>query len=476
MRMSKRNKDIISNTLVLSIGSFVPKLLSMLTVPILTTYLSKTELGQYDLIASVILFVIPVITLQIEQGAFRFLLSSKTEEERSSYITGAFAYVLGVSGLTGAAAAVVMALARMDPVLILLIVLVLILEALYKLTGQVVRGRRRSLTYSLGAVVYSAVYMLLMYGLVYWQRLGMRGVLAATAGGYLASALYMLVSGNTCRYLDWKQISRDRIGLLLRFSIPIVPSSISLWVINFLDRIVIVAALGAEMNAFYSVATKISQLYTALYGIFTMAWTETAVTSVEDEDKEAYYSQMFRGVFRVTVGVMLGMIALTPVIYRLLINEQYIAAYSQTLVLYFGMFFNSLVSFYAGIYIALKRTREVGYSSVVGALINIVINAALIKSLGLYAASLSTVLSFLAVAVYRGLDLQKALRIRYYPKEMAGGIALMILVLGLMWKNTPAGMLASLAVAITYNLRVNLPLLKGMIKTLLPGLLRRKNG
>ena len=475
MRMSNRNKDIISNTLVLSIGSFVPKLLSMLTVPILTTYLSKTELGQYDLIASVILFVIPVITLQIEQGAFRFLLSAKTEEEKSGYITGAFAYVLGVSGVTGAAAAVIMGFARLDPVLILSIVLVLILEAVYKLAGQVVRGRRRSLTYSLGAVVYSAVYMLLMVGLVYWLRLGMLGVLWATAGGYLASSLYMLASGKTYRYLDRSQLSAEHIRRLLRFSIPIVPSSISLWVINFLDRIVIVAALGAEMNAVYSVATKISQLYTALYGIFTMAWTETAVSSVEDEDMEAYYSQMFQGVFRATVGVMLGMIALTPVVYRILINEQYASAYTQTLVLYFGMFFNSLVSFYAGIYIALKRTRQVGYSSAVGALVNVVINVALVRKFGLYAASVSTVLSFLMVALYRGLDLKKAIRIRYRPGEMAAGIALMILVSGLMWHNMLPGMLLSLAVAAAYNLRMNLPLLKGLIKTLCSIAFRRKD-
>lgn len=465
MQASNRNKNMVSSTLVLSIGSVVPKLLSLLTVPLLTTYLSKADYGQYDMIVSVILFVIPVITLQIEQAAFRFLLTAKDEEARKNYVTASLVYVLGICGLTGGCGAVVMRAAGLDAALIGAIVAVMVSEAVYKLAGQVVRGRSRSLTYSLGAVVYSVVYMLMVLLLIYWLRMGIIGVLLATVGGYLASSVYMLASGRTYRYFDARVFRWQTVREMLRFSVPIVPSSISLWVINFLDRLVIVAVMGAEMNAVYSVATKISQIYTAFYGIFTMAWTESAVLSVDDADLNEYYSRMFQGVFRATVGVMLGMFAVTPIVYRLLINQQYASAYPQTLLLYFGMFFNSLVSFYAGIYIALKRTRQVGYSSAVGAVINLVINLLLARKCGLYAASLSTVVSFLAIVLYRGADLRKSVHIEYKWGEMAAGIGWMVLAAVLMWKNTSVGMVACLMLAILYNLKMNLALVLGIFRT-----------
>ena len=47
--MSREGK-LAKNTLILSIGTFLPKLASFVTLPILTGYLTQTEMGIYDLI------------------------------------------------------------------------------------------------------------------------------------------------------------------------------------------------------------------------------------------------------------------------------------------------------------------------------------------------------------------------------------------------------------------------------------------
>ena len=106
---------------------------------------------------------------------------------------------------------------------------------------------------------------------------------------------------------------------------------------------------------------------------------------------------------RALIGVMLALIAVTPIIFKVLVKGDYGTAFFQVPILYFGIFFNSLVNFYSGIYIALKRTKQVGYSSVAGAAINALINIFLIGKIGLYAASISTAVSFLVIAVYRAV-------------------------------------------------------------------------
>ncbi len=467
MQTSNRSRELLKNSLVLSIGALAPKLLSLLTAPILTTYLSKDEYGRYDLIVSIILFVIPVITLQIQQGAFRFLVDTEDETERSRYISSAFAFVLVGNGAIALIGAALMAAWGMELPLVGLIVVLLLLEAVYMLTGQVVRGQRNAMGYSLGAVIYSAGYLLLLMLCVYWLRMGIHGVLLASCGGYLAASLFMILFAGTQRYFRRKQASMATLRQMLSFSAPIVPGSISLWVVNFLDRIIIVSMIGTEMNAVYSVATKVSALYTAVYGIFAMAWTESAVRSLKDQDVEAYYSQMFRGTFRATVGVMLALFAATPLMYRLLINSQYDSAYTHSLILYFGMFFNSMVSFYSGIYVALKRTREVGLSSVGGAVINTAVNVLMIRRFGLYAASVSTVVSFLVIALYRSIDLQRYARLQYDVREMGVGLGCMLLALGLMWNKSLTGILLCAAMAVVYNLIFNRALIMGIIKYIL---------
>ena len=62
--MSREGK-LVKNTLILSIGTFLPKLASFVTLPILTAYLTKEEYGTYDLITVLVSLLLPAVTLQI---------------------------------------------------------------------------------------------------------------------------------------------------------------------------------------------------------------------------------------------------------------------------------------------------------------------------------------------------------------------------------------------------------------------------
>ena len=74
-----REKELVKNTAILSIGRFLPKLFSSFTLPVLTLYLSKKEYGTYDLIGTIVMLAIPVATLQIQSAAFRFLLDCRND-------------------------------------------------------------------------------------------------------------------------------------------------------------------------------------------------------------------------------------------------------------------------------------------------------------------------------------------------------------------------------------------------------------
>ena len=94
----ERETKLVKNTAILAIGSFFPKVTSLITLPILTAMLSKSEYGTYDLVGVLVSLLLPVATLQIQSAAFRFLIESKDLQKRcNEIVTNIFIVTIPIS-------------------------------------------------------------------------------------------------------------------------------------------------------------------------------------------------------------------------------------------------------------------------------------------------------------------------------------------------------------------------------------------
>lgn len=464
--MQNRNEELVRNSLLLSIGTLVPKALSFIILPIISGYLTQEEYGNYDLIISAVSLIVPIITLQIQQAAFRFLIGAKDKAQKESYIVTALIYIVGISVVTAPITFCIFCfIFHFSKHISALVCLIVFAESLYILVGQMLRGLGKNLKYSIGVIVYSVVNFIAIVTLIYFLRLGLGGIVLSVTLSYLFGAIYLIWCIFRIERFDISRLSKTSLLEMLKFSAPILPSSISLWIVNLSDRLIVIAVLGAAANGIYSMANKIPVLYSTAYGIFNLAWTETASRVSDTDNKpEVYYSDLFSKLFVFLIGIMLAVIAVSPLIYKFLINEQYYESYYQTAILYFGVFFNSLVAFYAGIYIALKRTKQVGISSAIGAVLNIIINIALVHSIGLYAASISTALSYLIILLYRAYDINKAIKLEYNVKQICIGMGCFILSAVLFYQRSFVATIVCLVLALTYNIVYNRYMLKWVLK------------
>ena len=114
-------------------------------------------------------------------------------------------------------------------------------------------------------------------------------------------------------------------------------------------------------------------------------------------------------------------------------------------------------------YIALKRTKQVGYSSVAGAIINAAINVLLIRIIGLYAASISTAVSFFVIAIYRAIDLNKIIEIKYNKKEIEIGMGLFLISTICLNCNQVWTIVLCWGIAGIYNITQNMQIAKRII-------------
>lgn len=421
-----REGSLAKNTLIIAVGTFLPKVASVITLPILTGCLTKAEYGLFDLVTVLVSFLLPSVTMQIQTAAFRFLIDVRGDEkETKTIITNIFVFIMPVSLIS--LVILYFCLFGQSVYIRVFICLYFLADIAVNATRQVCRGINNNLDYSISAILSAIGKMIFAVICVYWLRIGFLGSIISLFAASFTSLLYLFLKIKLYQYIDFKYIDKQKIKEMLMYSWPMVPNSMAAWVIRVSNRIVITAFMGLTANAVYSVANKIPGLLNLAQNTFTLAWQENASIVSKDDDANEYYSSMFRTMFDLMAGFFGILIAFAPLLFKILIFGDYAEAYSHIPILFVAMFFYSMSTFLGGIYVAYKESKSVGITTTVAAVINLLFNVGTIPWLGLYAASGSTLLSNIFLFLFRIKDIQSIVKLRYNTTHMIKVIAIILL-------------------------------------------------
>lgn len=467
--MENRNQELMKNTIVLGIGQIVPKIIALFVLPLLTTYLTKEDYGLYELTLSVASFCIPLLSVQIQQGVFRFLLDSNKEKE--TIIVTSFYFVLFMYAVAAWPIIVGWNLYTHDIILGIIFFLGYMAEMLLNWLGQVARGIGYNIVYSLAYVIYSVLFIFMLLLFVEIQRLNVKSVIFSMIIAYGVSFGFIWIKLNIEDYFKKTQWNLSWLKELLRYSAPMVISSISLWIVNLSDRFFVSAFLGIQMTAVYSVANKIPNLFNSVYNIFNLAWTENTSKLTAEEKQGQYYSNFFEVFFNAIVGLMIALITVSPALFKFLISSKYAESYGLMSWLYVGVFLSSLVAFLGSIYVGEKKTRNVGISSAIGSIMNVIINLIFMKRFGVIVAALSTIISYLIICVYRAIDIKKYIHIIYKPFTIICGVTIVCVVAAINYEFSIKTTIISAIVTIIYNFYFN----RFIIKKIIFSIVNKKN-
>ena len=110
---------------------------------------------------------------------------------------------------------------------------------------------------------------------------------------------------------------------MIRYSVPLVPNSISWNIINMSDRIILTQILGSAANGIYAMASKFPNIISVVYGYFYTAWKESAARITKEENQNKYYNSIYHDIKRLLFSVTLCLIAVMPFAFPVLINKTY---------------------------------------------------------------------------------------------------------------------------------------------------------
>ncbi len=419
-----RGKTITNNILLFTIGNFGSRILTFLMVLVYTHFIDTSDLGYYDIIITSINLLQPIVMLSLTEGIYRWLIDSddKPAGFRESVISTCNKTVLITTLVAGSLFFIVNIFFKFQYAV--LIAILFLSTVIYLLNLDAVRGLANNKLYAISGLLNCVICLAIeVVGLVVFKA-GVEVLLyAKIIANVLTTLLIVLLQKqirSSIRYPYDKAIARD----VLKYSLPLIPNTISWWIVNFSDRYIILAFLGTSFNGIYTVSNKFPTIITVLTGIVYMALHGVIIKEYYADDRDEFFSSLFEKYYTLLFSLIICAIPATKIVIELFVSADYISAWEYTGFLYFSTVFSALASFLGFGYSIAKDTKRSVRSTVLAAAVNIIINVAFIKLIGLHAASISTFVSYVVLFVVRIFHSKKYYNITINWKKFIGILVL----------------------------------------------------
>lgn len=449
-----RNKELAKNTAVLTFGKICTQCISFLLLPLYTAILAVEDYGVFDLMITYATLLLPLVNWQFDQGVFRFMLDCRGQKAKQSDIFSTIFVVNTIQSLVYTIILMIISVfAKFSygPFLCAYVVL----HVYTALLLQFVRGLGNNKVYAMASFISASTTIVFNVITLVVLHMELRGLFCATLLAQVCAIIYLAIMIKPWNYFSLKRISKEIFKSIGKYSLPLIPNNLAWWVVNVSDRTIVSLVLGVAINGIYTVANKFSNVFINFYNIFNLSWTETVSVHFQDEDRDCFLSETMTTLYKLFSCACLGIVACMPFIFPIMVNEKYADAYPQIIILMYAMLCRVVVGLYSCVYIALKESKKIAYTSIMAAVINISVHLLLIGKFGLYAASLSTLVAFGSMAIRRYFDINKTMHMKISSSALVSSIVLAVFLTGTYYINNFIINIGMLLVIIIYSLIMN---------------------
>jgi O-antigen/teichoic acid export membrane protein len=193
------------------------------------------------------------------------------------------------------------------------------------------------------------------------------------------------------------RVDRPLLRRLLRFGLPTMPAEVSLYLLNFVDRLIIVQVKGLGEAGLYSLAVKFAQAVNVVVRGFQLAWPPLAYSIRDDDEARRTYATVITLFLAGCTWLVVGLWLLAAYLLRFFAAPKFFGAYEVVGLIAAAV---TLYALYMVMVVILGRTgrTEYNFPAAIAALVsNVALNLLLVPSLGIVGAGLALVASYLVV-------------------------------------------------------------------------------
>lgn len=418
IKTQNRAMQMLRNLGIYAVGSIGSRLMTFLLVPIYSFFIAPSEFGYYDICFAAIMLMLPLISMQLREGSFRFLLDATTADERTRVVTFTMVAMLRnicACLVLGVAAHLLFDIRCMWYTLVFACVF-----ALFEVVQQMLRGLGHNKLFAGCGILSSFLIFAISVPLVVWADMGIEGVFL---GNIVARVIAMLFAewrvGVFRNYMrsdvDYRAVGRE----IMRFSYPLVLVNLIVLFIASGNRFFIEHFLGLHDNGLYAVAVKFAAILEAMTLIINQTWQETAIKQYSDNDRDAFYTKILNVYLWVLVALVVGISYSARLLYGYIVGTEYQESMWLVYPLVLSSMILAMLFFYDMGYQCSKNTSRQLPCLIVALVISLVTNYLFTIWWGLYGILASINVTYLFMLVYKMIDTRRYMRLRIEPRSVA---------------------------------------------------------
>ena len=255
----------------------------------------------------------------------------------------------------------------------------------------------------------------------------------------------------------------------LAFSLPLIPFTVSSWMINIGDRYVIGYFMGANAVGIYSASYTLGSVVGFFFGPIVLVLLP-AITNLYENNKiqelKNHLKYSFKFFMMFAIPSLFGLSVLSQSLLKTLTTSEFIAGYAIVPIVGLGVILFNSSNLFSDVLMLFKRTKVLSIVYGFSALINMVMNVILVPMIGISGAAVATLITFALHSLILGFISFKKLPFDIDVKFIAKSVLSSATMGYVIWEINPLGavnILISIGIGAVVYFGVLL-LLKGFTK------------
>ena len=392
-------KSLAKHSVIYGLGDLLSKSIGFILIPVYTHYLSTEEYGTLELLDLTSYIIGLLLAMGIAQSVVRYYYEYDDQKRKNQVISVALLTIWAVSIVvlvvlfyfSGNISNIVFKSPDYSH-LFNIIFITMVINLSNEIPTTLLRIQQRSVFFVVISLVRVVINLTLNIVFIVHYSLGVLGILY---GGLIANALAgVFLTIYTLRQTGISY-SKEVALAMLKYGLPLVGSWLGMFVLNFGDRFLLQRMTTLSDVGIYSLAYKFGMLPNIIIlSPFQRIWAPKQFEIVKEPDAKPTYSLVFSYFIFVELFIGLGILVLIRDVITVIADPEYHSAYQYVSLILISYIFYGAYSFTQFGILLKKKTKYLGITALIGAVLNISLNLLLIPRLQVWGAAIATVCSF----------------------------------------------------------------------------------
>lgn len=403
----------VKASIVYTVASLLTKGLAIITTPIFTRMLTSSQMGTVNLYNSWYSMIGVIATLSLTSGGFQIAMKEfegRRDQYVSSVLTITSLMALILTGIYCVAPHFWQKWMGLPNELIILMLFGFLVSPAneFWLAKQRYEYKYRivGITSTLTAILASFLSILVVFYLnSKHSNYVAEGRLFANyfiIYGFAAFIwLHLLLKGKTFFLKEFWKFS-------LSISIPLVGYALARQVLDVSDRIMISHYVGNSAVGIYSLLYTVSSISLIIWNAINSSFVPYLYQNMDKKEKKYQIQNLATGLLAAYALFAIAITFFAPEMVKILATKEYSEAVYIAPPIAAGVFLTSVSHMYSNVLLYYKKSTVIMVSSVVAALVNVILNAIFIPTIGYQAAAYTTLIAYIILAGFEGFLAMKA--------------------------------------------------------------------